>query len=155
VPPESILFAGLSEIGDVLVELTTDTFLSIPHEGLNFDAMLYCDGYSRGVIICCVSKQPKEEDGSDNDDDSHSAAPTLSPDFLSRFFGPKAGINEDPVTGSAHCVLAPYFCSKLKRDKVVGMQTSRRCGVVECVVEGDTVQLTGTAVTTMTGTLWL
>ena len=66
-----------------------------------------------------------------------------------------AGINEDPVTGSAHCALAPYFASKLGKDSVVGKQMSARGGFVECMVAGESVQLTGTAITTMSGVLWI
>jgi Phenazine biosynthesis-like protein len=158
VSPEAILFAGVSEIGDVLVELTTESFLAVPYEGLNFDAMLHCDGYSRGVIICCVARQPHEDIPEDAESGRAvviQTPPKVAADFFSRFFAPKAGVNEDPVTGSAHCVLAPYFCSKLEKIKVVGKQTSRRCGVVECLLEDTTVQLTGTVVTSVTGTLWL
>jgi predicted PhzF superfamily epimerase YddE/YHI9 len=79
----------------------------------------------------------------------------LQPDFLSRFFAPKAGMDEDPVTGSAHCVLGPYFASKLGKEMVIGKQTSERGGIVECWVSPEKVILTGTAVTTMSGTLYL
>ena len=67
----------------------------------------------------------------------------------------KAGIDEDPVTGSAHCVLGPYFATKLGKDSVVGKQMSRRGGIVECLVVDGSVQLTGTAITSMSGVLWI
>lgn len=67
----------------------------------------------------------------------------------------KAGINEDPVTGSAHCVLGPYFALKLGKDSVVGKQMSARGGFVECTVLDGSVQLTGTAITAMSGVLWI
>lgn len=139
------LYVGISDIGDVLIELTPNDFQEIGYEQLNFKALLEWDGYYRGVIICCQCSENVEcEEGE-----------PLSPDFLSRFFGPKAGINEDPVTGSAHCVLGPYFAQKLNREKVIGKQMSERGGIVECWVTQDKVRLTGTAVTTMSGTLWL
>jgi predicted PhzF superfamily epimerase YddE/YHI9/ribosomal protein S18 acetylase RimI-like enzyme len=141
------LYVGISDIGDVLIELTPDEFHDIGYEKLNFKALMEWDGYYRGVIVCCSC--PASKNGEKND--GHSG----SPDFLSRFFGPKAGINEDPVTGTAHCVLGPYFSQKLKSEKVVGKQTSERGGIVECLVTGDNVRLTGTAVTTISGTLWL
>jgi predicted PhzF superfamily epimerase YddE/YHI9 len=67
-------------------------------------------------------------------------------DFVSRFFAPAAGINEDPVTGSAHCALGPYWAAKLGRNDVTGFQASRRGGVVKVRVDGDRVLLCGQAV---------
>ena len=72
-------------------------------------------------------------------------------DFVSRFFAPGAGVDEDPVTGSAHCALAPYWAKKLGRDAVVGYQASARGGVVRCRVAGDRVLLSGHAVTVLRG----
>ncbi len=74
-------------------------------------------------------------------------------DFVSRFFAPGAGIDEDPVTGSAHCALAPYWGRKLDRRILVGYQASRRGGIVRCRVAGDRVHLTGEAVTVLRGGL--
>jgi PhzF family phenazine biosynthesis protein len=74
-------------------------------------------------------------------------------DFVSRFFAPRVGVDEDPVTGSAHCVLAPYWCGKLGRDELVGYQASRRGGTVRVRVHGDRVDLAGRAATVMRGTL--
>jgi PhzF family phenazine biosynthesis protein len=70
-------------------------------------------------------------------------------DFVSRFFAPAVGIAEDPVTGSAHCALAPYWSAKLGKPIVTGYQASARGGVVECEPRGDRVLLRGAAVTTM------
>ena len=74
-------------------------------------------------------------------------------DFVSRFFGPRIGINEDPVTGSAHCCLAPYWQEKLGKDEMVGYQASARGGVVRVRVVGERVILGGQAVTVMRGEL--
>jgi PhzF family phenazine biosynthesis protein len=74
-------------------------------------------------------------------------------DFVSRFFAPGAGVDEDPVTGSAHCALAPYWANKLARDEVVGYQASARGGIVYCRVAGDRVVLSGHAVTVLRGEL--
>ncbi len=74
-------------------------------------------------------------------------------DFVSRFFAPRAGVSEDPVTGSAHCALAPYWAPKLKRDEMVGRQLSQRGGEVSVRLEGDRVILGGNAVTVMRGVL--
>jgi PhzF family phenazine biosynthesis protein len=74
-------------------------------------------------------------------------------DFVSRCFFPALGVPEDPVTGSAHCALAPYWRGILGRDEVVGFQASARGGTVRGTVAGDRVHLTGRAVTTLTGVL--
>lgn len=74
-------------------------------------------------------------------------------DFVSRFFAPRVGIDEDPVTGSAHCVLAPYWAAKLGRRALVGWQASRRGGEVRVEARGERVTLAGRAVTTLRGEL--
>jgi predicted PhzF superfamily epimerase YddE/YHI9 len=74
-------------------------------------------------------------------------------DFVSRFFAPGAGIAEDPVTGSAHCVLAPFWGSRLGQDEMLGFQASARGGTVRTRVRGDRVHLGGQAVTTLRGEL--
>jgi predicted PhzF superfamily epimerase YddE/YHI9 len=68
-------------------------------------------------------------------------------DFVSRVFGPNVGIPEDPVTGSAHCVLAPYWAPKLDRTELTGDQVSARGGQVGVSLDGDRVRLRGRAVT--------
>lgn len=72
-------------------------------------------------------------------------------DFVSRYFAPAYGIPEDPVTGSAHCALGPYWASKLGRIEFTAYQASRRGGVVRVHVMGDRIKLGGQAVTTVTG----
>jgi PhzF family phenazine biosynthesis protein len=74
-------------------------------------------------------------------------------DFVSRFFAPAAGIDEDPVTGSAHCSLGPYWKDRLGRDDLVGYQASARGGFVRTRCEGDRVLLSGQAITVMRGEL--
>jgi len=74
-------------------------------------------------------------------------------DFISRFFAPAAGINEDPVTGSAHCCLGPYWAKKLGKKELTGYQASVRGGVVKVRVGDDRVYLGGQATTVMRGTL--
>lgn len=68
-------------------------------------------------------------------------------DFVSRFFAPAYGVNEDPVTGSAHCCLAPYWQRKIGKSNLVGYQASERGGTVRVSTNGDRVQLAGKAVT--------
>jgi len=74
-------------------------------------------------------------------------------DFVSRFFAPAVGVDEDPVTGSAHCCLAPFWAERLGRPELVGYQASRRGGTVHVAVHGDRVTLSGQAVTVLRGTL--
>jgi len=78
-------------------------------------------------------------------------APGTDVDFVSRFFAPKLGVPEDPVTGSAHCELAPYWAKKLGKNILTAKQVSRRGGSITCEVKADRVILSGTAVTFMVG----
>ncbi len=89
---------------------------------------------ARGVIVTASSRSPDH-------------------DFVSRFFAPRSGVPEDPVTGSAHCVLAPYWAGKLGRDGLVGYQASPRGGFVQVRSAGDRVILRGRAVTVLRGEL--
>ena len=74
-------------------------------------------------------------------------------DFVSRFFAPGVGIDEDPVTGSAHCCLGPFWRQRLGKDQLRGYQASARGGVVQISVLGDRVHLGGCAVTVLRGEL--
>ncbi|HET7470930.1 MAG TPA: PhzF family phenazine biosynthesis protein [Gemmatimonadales bacterium] len=88
----------------------------------------------RGVIVTARAESPGQ-------------------DFVSRFFAPAAGVPEDPVTGSAHCALAPYWAAKLGRSTLVGYQASVRGGIVRLQVRGNRVHLGGHAVTVLRGEL--
>ena len=74
-------------------------------------------------------------------------------DFVSRFFAPGTGVDEDPVTGSAHCCLGPFWQQRLGRDAFTARQVSERGGLVKVVVRGDRVLLLGQAVTVLRGEL--
>jgi predicted PhzF superfamily epimerase YddE/YHI9 len=76
-------------------------------------------------------------------------APGNEVDFVSRLFAPKLGIPEDPVTGSVHCALAPYWANKLGKTILSARQVSKRGGSLTCVVKADRVMLSGSAVTVM------
>ena len=76
-------------------------------------------------------------------------APGKSVDFVSRFFAPKLGINEDPVTGSAHCQLTPYWAKRLGKTKLQARQISRRGGSISCELKESRVLLSGHAITFM------
>lgn len=89
---------------------------------------------ARGVIVTAASDDPRF-------------------DFISRFFAPAFGVNEDPVTGSAHCALGPYWGPRLSKSELTGFQASRRGGIVRVELKGERVQLGGHAVTVMRGEL--
>lgn len=74
-------------------------------------------------------------------------------DFISRFFAPVLGVPEDPVTGSAHCCLSPFWAERMGRNDLTGYQASRRGGYVRTVLRGDRVELIGRAETTVKGEL--
>ena len=82
---------------------------------------------------------------------SRSASPEF--DFVSRFFAPASGINEDPVTGSAHCCLGPHWQERLNKSEFIACQASARGGVVRVCVEGERVKLGGNAITVLAGEL--
>ncbi|MEU8270685.1 PhzF family phenazine biosynthesis protein [Sphaerisporangium sp. NPDC049002] len=79
--------------------------------------------------------------------------PSGDVDYVSRFFAPSAGVPEDPVTGSAHCMLGPYWSAKLGRDSLVGAQLSQRGGIVHTTVRGERTEISGNAITIWSGEL--
>lgn len=72
-------------------------------------------------------------------------------DFVSRFFAPNFGVNEDPVTGSAHCVLVPYWANKLQKNELNAIQLSNRKGYLACKFLNDRIEMSGEAVCYLTG----
>ncbi|KAL7541985.1 hypothetical protein ACHAXR_011696 [Thalassiosira sp. AJA248-18] len=130
---------------DLLIELSQEGFDLLCGLNVEYAALSVWQGYTRGVIICCASEPPTES--------TKQTTPFI--DFRSRFFGPNVGIDEDPVTGSAHCSLGPYFGNKLGKTTVVGRQESERGGLVECILkpEEGRVCIVGTAVVTVSGQL--
>jgi predicted PhzF superfamily epimerase YddE/YHI9 len=81
------------------------------------------------------------------------SAPGREHDFVSRFFAPAFGIDEDPVTGSAHCVLIPYWAARLGRTELTARQVSRRGGNLRCTLRGERVGIAGTVVPYLRGTI--
>jgi PhzF family phenazine biosynthesis protein len=82
-------------------------------------------------------------------------APGITSDFVSRFFIPAAGINEDPVTGSAHCNLVPYWAQKLNKTQLHTYQISSRRGELHCELKGDRVLMSGKAITYLKGEIFI
>lgn len=119
--------------GDLIVELSSGKEVAdiIP----NIHEIEKCSG--RGIIV------------------TGPAPPGSGYDFFTRFFCPKFGIDEDPVCGSAHCVLAPYWGGKLGKHKLIAFQASPRSGILYLELEatGRRVRIQGEAVSVMTGTL--
>jgi len=79
------------------------------------------------------------------------SAPGHEVDFVSRFFAPRAGVAEDPVTGSAHCTLTPYWAAKLGKPRLLARQISNRGGEVHCEMAGDRVLISGSTVEYLRG----
>lgn len=110
---------------------------------------------TRGVMITAAAEAP----GATTATFAHEGvAPAPAPcapeaDFVSRYFAPAFGIDEDPVTGSAHCALAPFWAGRLGRDRLTGLQLSARGGLVRVQHRGDRVELGGQAVTVLRSTL--
>jgi PhzF family phenazine biosynthesis protein len=80
-------------------------------------------------------------------------APGREVDFVSRYFAPAHGIDEDPVTGAAHCTLTPYWAGRLGRTVLEARQVSARGGALTCALDGDRVRMTGAAVLYLQGTI--
>jgi PhzF family phenazine biosynthesis protein len=80
-------------------------------------------------------------------------APGREVDFVSRFFGPQVGVNEDPVTGSAHTTLTPYWAKRLGKTELTARQLSKRGGSLRCRLFGDRVEIAGRAVPYLEGTI--
>lgn len=90
--------------------------------------------------------------------DSHAVIVTAkgdSSDFVSRFFAPEVGVPEDPVTGSAHCTLIPYWAEKLGKNELYARQVSSRGGELFCSLQGDRVKIGGDAVLYMKGEIYV
>ena len=80
-------------------------------------------------------------------------APGASVDFVSRFFAPKVGVDEDPVTGSAHCMLTPYWANRLGKSNLQASQLSKRKGSLQCELQGERVRISGRTVEYLVGTI--
>ena len=74
-------------------------------------------------------------------------------DFVSRYFAPNYGVEEDPATGSAHCVLTPYWAARLGKSRLTARQISKRVGELDCALRGDRVTIAGRAVLYLEGTI--
>ena len=123
------LFVGKSRF-DYLVEVESEEIV----RGLAPDLTLLGRIPTRGVIVTSRASSPEY-------------------DFVSRFFAPQAGVNEDPVTGSAHCCLGPDWSERLGKNELNAYQAAARGGVVRVQVQGERVILGGQAVTVLRGEL--
>jgi predicted PhzF superfamily epimerase YddE/YHI9 len=135
-PPELLPALGVEAMWvgknrfDYLVEVESETVV----RGASPDFSKLRQATTRGVMITSVASSEEF-------------------DFVSRFFAPAVGVDEDPVTGSAHCCLAPFWAERLGRSELLGYQASRRGGVVRTRTAGDRVLLGGQAVTVLRGEL--
>jgi predicted PhzF superfamily epimerase YddE/YHI9 len=133
--PGPVRWVGLGRL-DYLVELADEAAVRELAPDLRWLERLG----DRGVIVTAASA-----DGA--------GAGAGGYDFVSRYFAPGAGIAEDPVTGSAHCALGPFWAGRLGRDELTGFQASARGGLVQVRPRGDRVLLGGRAVTVLRGQL--
>ncbi|KOG39513.1 PhzF family phenazine biosynthesis protein [Streptomyces varsoviensis] len=129
--PVSVHDSG-PDVGDLLVELADEKTV----RALAPDSAALARCSRRGVIATAAAEDPAR-----------------GYDFVSRCFFPNVGIDEDPVTGSAHTVLAPFWSARLGRRDLTGFQGSARTGLVRTRLRGDRTLLTGTAVTVIDGEL--
>jgi PhzF family phenazine biosynthesis protein len=127
------VWTGTNAVGDLLVEMPDERAV----RNLEPDFAALSRLPARGVVTTARAERPAES----------------GYDFVSRFFAPRVGIDEDPVTGSAHCALAPFWSARLGRMELVGWQASARGGRVRTHVDGDRVALGGRAVTVWRGEL--
>jgi PhzF family phenazine biosynthesis protein len=125
------VWTGWAGTGDWLVELADEDAVRALAPDLGRLAALP----ARGVMVTARGRAGAEHD------------------FVSRFFAPAFGVDEDPVTGSAHCALAPYWAARLGKSVMTGWQASPRGGAVRVEVAGDRVRLGGRAVTVLRGEL--
>jgi PhzF family phenazine biosynthesis protein len=143
--PSSIRFVGKTMF-DYFVEVESAAIVQQLQP--NFPALRELP--MRGVIVTSGvgSSIPNTVDSTDS-------PPSREPayDFISRFFAPRAGIDEDPVTGSAHCALAPFWGDRLGKSALIGYQASVRGGSVRVQVCGDRVLLAGQCITVLRGEL--
>ena len=123
------VFIGRSD-DDFLIEVASDE--EVRKISPDFVRLLRVE--CRGIIVTALSASPEY-------------------DFISRFFAPAVGINEDPVTGSAHCRLVPYWQNKLGKNRFVAYQASQRGGILHLTAAGDRIRIGGKAVTIFKGEL--
>lgn len=128
-----LLWSGVNELGDLVVEMADERAI----RNLEPDLAALSRIPVRGVIVTATAERPE----------------VSGYDFVSRFFAPRMGIDEDPVTGAAHCALAPFWAGRLGRLQLVGWQASARGGLVRTRLAGDRVKLGGRAVTVWKGEL--
>jgi len=136
-PPDDLIQAlGISPkyVGQNQFDYLVEVGIEETVRGVKPDFTLLEKATSRGVIVTSAARSPGY-------------------DFVSRFFAPAVGIDEDPVTGSAHCCLGPFWGKQFGKRELVGYQASKRGGTVKVRMEGERVHLGGQAVTILRGEL--
>ncbi len=127
---DDIEYWGEFEGGKDLLVIKSEERLH--HLTPNFHALIQCEG--RAMALTAKSERSDV-------------------DFIARYFAPWVGVNEDPVTGSAYCALAPYWADKLNKCSLIGYQDSERGGYVGMMLKQDRIELSGQAITLIKGTI--
>ncbi|MGF1778379.1 PhzF family phenazine biosynthesis protein [Vibrio nomapromontoriensis] len=130
IKEDDIVFWGAFEGGKDFVVLKHEELLRQLNP--NFHQLITCEG--RAMAVTAQSSRPDI-------------------DFIARYFAPWVGVDEDPVTGSAYCALAPYWAEQLNKCSLIGYQASERGGYVGMMLKGERIELTGQAVTLIRGTI--
>jgi PhzF family phenazine biosynthesis protein len=115
----------------------------------------YLAVYGRAEDVAALEPDMAAVAALDRDGVIATAPGTEGLDYVARYFAPGSGIPEDPATGSAQCVLAPYWAARLGRDKLTGRQISRRGGDFRCEIAGDRVKIGGQAVCYLKGSIFV
>ena len=142
--PKDILFIGRNSVGgpgggDVLLEVTPQAFADLQFDLTAIEKQVVCRVLSITTAGCPVEPPPGRA--------------ATEYDFTSRAFAPSVGAPEDPVCGSAHCMLGPYWQAKLGKAELLARAASPRGGDVRVRVQGERTVLAGQAVTTLRGEL--
>lgn len=179
-----VLFNELGVTDDVLRFHSKSGLLTVSREGdrmvLDFPSRPATPADAPAGLFAAIGQEPKEVLRSrdymlvyETEDEIRSIAPDFSAlgrirthavivtapsetsDFVSRFFVPEAGINEDPVTGSSHCTLIPYWAEKLGKTQMFARQLSSRGGEIWCELAGDRVKIAGQAALYLKGEIYV
>jgi PhzF family phenazine biosynthesis protein len=154
VDPLPVIFEGLRIPPRALFKGAFDYMVVLDNrrdiEALDPDFRILAKAPGRGIVVTARGKR-SEGEGSNGEGSDGSGSDGEEPDFVSRCFYSQSGIDEDPVTGSAHTMMVPYWARQLGKTRLSAIQLSRRRGYLDCELAGDRVRMSGYAKTFLTG----